>query len=57
MVQMALSSTTDLDAIRRQMRQDVEQHSWEGATAYRDGYTQRPSRVGRRELPANRTVQ
>jgi glycosyltransferase involved in cell wall biosynthesis len=31
-VKRALSSQTDLDAIRRQARQDVEQHSWEGAT-------------------------
>jgi glycosyltransferase involved in cell wall biosynthesis len=31
-VKRALSSTTDLDAIRRNARQDVEQHSWEGAT-------------------------
>jgi glycosyltransferase involved in cell wall biosynthesis len=28
----ALSSQTDLDAIRRQARQDAEHHSWEGAT-------------------------
>jgi glycosyltransferase involved in cell wall biosynthesis len=31
-VKRALSSATDLDAIRRHARQDVEQHSWEGAT-------------------------
>jgi glycosyltransferase involved in cell wall biosynthesis len=31
-VKRALGSTTDLDAIRRHARQDVEQHSWEGAT-------------------------
>jgi glycosyltransferase involved in cell wall biosynthesis len=31
-VKRALSSATDLDAVRRHARQDVEQHSWEGAT-------------------------
>jgi glycosyltransferase involved in cell wall biosynthesis len=31
-VKRALSSRTDLDTIRMQARQDVEQHSWEGAT-------------------------
>jgi glycosyltransferase involved in cell wall biosynthesis len=31
-VNRALSSQTDLDAIRKQARQDVEHHSWEGAT-------------------------
>jgi glycosyltransferase involved in cell wall biosynthesis len=31
-VNRALSSQTDLDTIRMQARQDVEHHSWEGAT-------------------------
>src|SRR3984885_6490906 len=31
-VNRALSSQTDLDVIRTQARQDVEHHSWEGAT-------------------------
>jgi glycosyltransferase involved in cell wall biosynthesis len=31
-VKRALSSRIDLDSIRMQARQDVEQHSWEGAT-------------------------
>jgi glycosyltransferase involved in cell wall biosynthesis len=31
-VKRALSSSVDLDTVRMQARQDVEQHSWEGAT-------------------------
>jgi len=31
-VKRAMSSTTDLEAVRIRARQDVEQHSWEGAT-------------------------
>ena len=31
-VQRALSSDTDLNAVRMRARQDVEKHSWEGAT-------------------------